>query len=148
MLSKRLLNYVLKGKTFNANVCQTRGVDGLQVYQPFRSGGAKYEEIREKKWEELSEWDKLVGGWTSLKHEFRLWKQEVRDQYFLDATPNIFANKEIVKLWDFDQRNNDVISSVNNMDASRETNDMKKWRTSCDSVYGEGQSTNDDLYIS
>ena len=139
MLSKRLLNYLLKGKSFNVNVCQTRGVSGLQIYQPFRSGGAKYEEIREKKWQEMSEWDKFVGGLHTLRQEFRMWGQEVRDQYGMDATYNHFENKEIVKLWDFDQTNNNVISSVNN--DSFETNDMKRWRTSCDSIYGEGYSS-------
>ena len=137
MFSKRFVNYLLKGKTINVNVSQSRGVDGLQIYQPFRSGAAKYEDIREKKWQEMSEWDKFIGGWHALKHEFKLWEQECRNTYCSDSTVNSFDNKEIVKLWDFDQRNNNIVSSVNN--DQMDTNDMNRWRTSCDSAYGEGE---------
>ena len=133
MLLKRLMNCVLLNKTFKLNKCQTRS----GYYQPFRSGDKKYEDLREEKWENMSEWDKIVGGWHTLKHEFRLWGREIRNQYSLDSTVDSYANGEIVKLWDFDQRNNDIISSYNNNDFS--TNDMTRWRTACDSDHNEGQ---------
>src|ERR1700761_1298784 len=99
MFSKRLLNRILINKIIKPNKCQTRS----GYYQPFRSGDKKYEDIRNEKWEQISEWDKIVGGFHVLKHEFRLWAQECRNQYSMDSTWNTYEDMEIVKYWDFDQ---------------------------------------------
>ncbi|CAG2112915.1 unnamed protein product [Medioppia subpectinata] len=128
-----LLSQILSGH----RMCCRRGNAGW--YQPFRSGAKKYEDIREAKWEAIPEWEKLTGGYHALKDEVKMWAEEVRDRYGLESLYDHYDDGEVVKLWDFNQRHNGVITSYHNRDnRGVETNDMKKWIIACDSDYNEG----------
>jgi hypothetical protein len=105
-------------------------------YQPFKSGHKKYEEIREEKWNQLTEWDKISGGFHVVKQEIKLYFEELKEKYSLDASFNRFEDQEIVKLWDFNQKNNKIVSSLYNK--RNKLNDLNKWVTACDSDYNEG----------
>ncbi|XP_054154382.1 complex I intermediate-associated protein 30, mitochondrial-like [Oppia nitens] len=125
----------------SVNIYAVRPHTGAGLYQPYLSGHKKYEEKRDKNWEQLSEWDKLKMSVKTIKQETSLWVQEMRDTYGLDNTTDFYEDQEIIKYWDFNQRNNDRISSYcNTFNRGVIMNDMKRWRTACDSDHNEGYS--------
>jgi hypothetical protein len=135
MLLNRLKTSILLNKLKKLTKISVRR-EGAGYYQPFRSGDKKYEDLREDKWNQLTEWDKISGGFSVVKREMKLYFEELREKYSLDASFNNFEDQEIVKLWDFNQKNNTIVSSLYNK--RNQLNDMNKWVTACDSDYNEG----------
>lgn len=110
-------------------------------YEQTRTGSLEYEQ---KKFKKLypTEKDRIIDSVKSTNDELRwAWKRfktDVIGMFRSDTKNFVFDDQEIVKVWDFDQRNNGKVSSLY-LDYKRDKlNDMNNFQVSCDSDYELG----------
>lgn len=100
-------------------------------------------ELDEKKYNKISERERLKLKVQQIKSDFK-WAFERFKDYTIrafnsDNTFIHFDDNQIIKIWDFDQRNNNKLSSYYVDYKLDKMNDMNNWTCTCDSDYDLGK---------
>lgn len=101
------------------------------------------QEFDEKKYNKISERDRMKLRVEQFKSDFK-WALERFKNYTIrafnsDNTFVHFDDNQLIKIWDFDQRNNDKLSSYYVEYKLDKMNDMNNWTCTCDSDYDLGK---------
>lgn len=111
------------------------------LYEQTRTGSVEMERRKLKKLYPR-EWDRVKDAFKTMIDEFRwlfnILKNNNLGAFRSDNKIIRFEDEEIVKVWDFDQRNNGRISSLYLDYKKNKLNDMDNFQVSCDSDFDIG----------
>ena len=116
------------------------------LYEQTRSGSMAFErkkiEMRRERGTEMERFKKSIKNFKEeTKWHFRQFKEEVLQAFTSDNKRFSFQDLEEVKMWDFNQANNDKLSSYRLAYKRDKLNDMNNWYVTCDSDFDIGSFT-------
>ncbi|UXI19541.1 mitochondrial inner membrane protease subunit [Sarcoptes scabiei] len=111
------------------------------IYEQYKSGSFDYEK---KKNQNISLKDRIdlttKAFRQNLKWSWERMKKSTGSLYRSDCEFHSFDDNQLIKVWDFNQKNNDKISSLVLKYKENKTDDFKNWTATCDSDYDVGYS--------
>lgn len=110
------------------------------IYEQYKSGSFDYEK---KKNQNISLKDRIdlttKAFRQNLKWSWERMKKSTGSLYRSDCEFHSFDDNQLIKVWDFNQKNNDKISSLVLKYKENKTDDFKNWTATCDSDYDVGE---------
>ncbi|XP_046909327.2 complex I intermediate-associated protein 30 [Dermatophagoides farinae] len=111
------------------------------LYEQTRSGSVDFENKKRAQMNEtqrLKETTKMMK--KDLKWAWQIFKDATFNAFRADVGTVAFDDNQLIKIWDFNQRNNEKLSSYSLEFKSDKLNDMNNWLVTCDADYDVGFS--------
>lgn len=127
--------------SFSKNVSNT---NKRYFYEQTKSGSVAFEERKEKILKgNKTEAELMVEHAKDMKHDIKWFWNIVKDRtvgvFRSDNKRVCFEDQELVKFWDFNQHNNNVLSSYDLDYKKDKFNDMNNWQVTCDADFDVGE---------
>ena len=110
------------------------------LYEQTRSGSVDFENKKRAQMNEtqrLKETTKMMK--KDLKWAWQIFKDATFNAFRADVGTVAFDDNQLIKIWDFNQRNNEKLSSYSLEFKSDKLNDMNNWLVTCDADYDVGK---------